>query len=566
MRLKRLGAYAGVDPTASSLHLGHLLVFMPLFWMYYHGYAAMILIGGSTAKIGDPTGRTTSRPELDKKASIQNLANIHYQCKQLWQNVNDHCRRFGYQQEWAWKRGIVNNNAWWNKQSLLEILRIVGSELRLGPLLGRDNVKKRLDDKSGMSFSEFCYPIMQAWDWCQLFKQMRIQMQIGGSDQYGNILTGSECVKSFVKNSQSSSGQELPNGPQDIPIGFTVPLLTDSSGAKFGKSAGNAIWLDPTQTSPFDLYGYLVRRPDDEVERLLKLFTFLPQSQIATVMEEHNKDPSKRVAQHLLAYEVSWLVHGHQTAANAQGDHRSMYGTQDADASVLAPAKSGDEYQPPHEGNTTAVNRPRIDMKLPQHLLETTLSSIVCAAKLGSSKSDAQRQINAGGIYLGGRPGQGSQQTGMIISQLSFMPAKSWSKEIVDRFLIDGSMLILRKGKHNLRVIEFISDEEWVKSGAEYDGQPYTGAFRKAVSAMNKVVRAAQKPSPDTKGASDGEATHVREEEPQEVTEDEKPDLDKTIRELDVPMKLKHSMQIRKIINVRKAAGVAKKGPWDRDD
>jgi tyrosyl-tRNA synthetase len=138
MRRKRIGAYVGVDPTASSLHVGHLLPLMPLFWMYIHGYKAFTLLGGSTVKIGDPTDRLTTRDALGKADLALNVTKMHYQMRKLWTNVEEQARRFGYQKEWAWRRGLVNNNAWWNATPLLEVLKRVGRSIRIGPLLSRD--------------------------------------------------------------------------------------------------------------------------------------------------------------------------------------------------------------------------------------------------------------------------------------------------------------------------------------------------------------------------------------------------------------------------------------------
>ncbi len=161
-------------------------------------------------------------------------------------------------------------------------------------LIPARRVKRRLDEGSGMSFAEFTYPLMQAWDWWQLYRSQDIQMQIGGSDQYGNLVLGANAVR-VIRESEPDPNLKLPSGLVHDPVGFTVPLLTDSSGAKFGKSAGNAMWLDKYMTNTFDLYGYFVRRPDDEVERLLKLFTFLPLADIQELMR--NKGPTRRSEQ-----------------------------------------------------------------------------------------------------------------------------------------------------------------------------------------------------------------------------------------------------------------------------
>lgn len=483
MRDRRIAVYAGVDPTAPSLHLGHLLAFMPLFWMFLHGYSAFTVIGSSTAKIGDPTGRTTSRPKLSSAVLVQNLATINQQLKALWGRVADTGQSRGYSREWAWKRGIINNGMWWNKQSMLEVFQRLGSHTRVGPLLGRDNVKKRLKDGSGMSLAEFCYPIMQAWDWCKLLEQLGVQMQIGGSDQYGNILTGAQCVKTYVENDPDPQSK-LPSGKLYQPIGFTVPLLTDSSGAKFGKSEGNAIWLDPFMTSPYDLYGYLVRRSDEETGKLLKLLTFLPLSEIDKVMAEHMQDPPKRVAQHLLAIEVSRLVHGSALANETQVQHRSVYGKNTMPAPTTGPAAQKlEDYE--EKGPASRRSQPRAHMKLPRKLLNGSLTRLVWAAGLATSATDADRHIKGGGIYVGGSPGQyGPAQTGMKPVQLSFVPAKHWEPEANKKFLVDDKLLLLRKGKHNLRVIEFISNKKFDDLGLTYHGQPRSGSFRQAVRVL----------------------------------------------------------------------------------
>lgn len=540
MRKKRISAYAGVDPTAPSLHLGHLLAFMPLFWMYLHGYGAFTLIGTTTAKVGDPTGRTTSRPKLAKAELLQNMVAINEQLKTLWSNVEQNGTRFGYEREWAWRRAIINNTTWWNKQTMVEVLQRLGNHMRIGPMLGRDNVKARLDDGSGMSFSEFCYPLMQAWDWCELWKQRGTQMQIGGSDQYGNILTGAQCVKAYVQNEPDPQVKH-PSGPMDQPVGFTVPLLTDSSGAKFGKSAGNAVWLDPFKTSPFDLYGYLVRRADDEVEKLLKLFTFFPQSKIMEVMQEHIQDPPKRVAQHLLALEVTQLVHGKATAVRTQQEHRDLYDRRTVTLeSIRSGAQEIEHYTAPHGETLNASNRPRVDMKLPESLLDGSLARLAWAAGLASSASDANRLIKAGGLYLGGSPGQhGLAQTGMRPDQISFSPVRAWSREANMKYLIEGKIMLLRKGKHNLRFVEFISDEEFNRLGLTYHGQPNTGLFRKAMTAL-------QKATDQVKQSQEGGNAEAK--------------LDES--ELDVPEAVKRSDRYRTKMAQLKSEGLVKDNGW----
>ncbi|KAK4105644.1 hypothetical protein N658DRAFT_492120 [Parathielavia hyrcaniae] len=488
MRTKRIGAYVGVDPTASSLHVGHLLPLMPLFWMYMHGYTTFTLLGASTAKIGDPTDRLQDRDMIASADLAMNLTKMHFQMKKLWGNVEAQARRHGYQKEWAWKRGLVNNNTWWNKLPLLEVLKRAGRYMRVGPMLSRDTVKRKMTEGDGVSFAEFSYPIMQGWDWWMLFSKHKVQMQIGGSDQYGNIVTGIDIVKA-VRDSEPDHRLRLPaEGPLDDPVGFTVPLLTDSSGAKFGKSAGNAVWLDQFMTSTFDLYGYFVRRPDADVEKLLKLFTFMPAEEIQKIMAEQMEDPSKRVAHHRLAYEVLTLVHGEDAAKEAQQQHRMMY-SKGGPTRPPVVREAGDEYEAPSGKPTTLNNAPRIDMILPESLIKgKSIGRILFAAGLVDSAKEGHRIAEQQGAYIGGLPGRNTGHFGpMDPSRLSWSPIKLWFPQETQNYLVDGKLIFLRRGKHNVRIIQMVSDEEYKASGQTYPGQPYTGRLRQIRELMSSL-------------------------------------------------------------------------------
>ncbi|KAL8959265.1 MAG: hypothetical protein Q9183_005665, partial [Haloplaca sp. 2 TL-2023] len=318
MNQKRVGAYVGIDPTAPSLHVGHLVPLMALFWMYLHGHQAITLIGGATASIGDPAGRTKDREQMSSHVRKANMLTMHYQLKAIWSNVEQEGRKYGYQSEWAWRRGIFNNNAWLNKLPFIEMLRLLGSGTRVGTLLGRDTARKKMESGDGLSFAEFTYPILQAYDWWHMYSNFPlngVQLQVGGSDQYGNIMAGVDAVNHIRRNHYAPEIRQTEERFTDKPMGFTAPLLTTSSGAKFGKSAGNAIWLDKDMTSPFDLYQFFLRSSDDDVHRYLKLFTFMPLSEIDQIMTQQDMDRSKRVAQRRLAREVLSLVHGAEEVA-----------------------------------------------------------------------------------------------------------------------------------------------------------------------------------------------------------------------------------------------------------
>ncbi|KAH7319973.1 hypothetical protein B0I35DRAFT_224633 [Stachybotrys elegans] len=476
MRVKRIGAYVGVDPTADSLHVGHLLPMMPLFWLWFHGYPAATLIGGATARIGDPTGRLQTRDIMSNGEISKNITKLHHQLKGIWSNVEQLKRKYKYQEDWAAKHHLLNNSMWLQNLTMYDFIKRLGRHTRIGPMLSRDTVKRKMTEGDGMSMGEFLYPMFQGWDFWYLYNKMGIQMQIGGSDQYGNIVAGCEAVKT-IRESEEAPHFKMDAGWQNEPIGFTVPLLTDSSGAKFGKSAGNAVWLDAFKTSAFDLYGYFMRRPDEDIERMLKLFTFMPMSEVKTLMEEHVKDPSKRAAQHRLAFEVVSLVHGSQRAVEEAQQHQFRFGG-DLPHVVKVPARE--------TGIITPQNAPRSDIKLPRSVMELSPAKLLLAAGIVESGSEGQRLVKAQGAYVAGAPGQ---MRGLVPGNLTWTPMKMWFPEETAKFLIDDTYLILRKGKHNVRIVELVSDEEWKESGQYYPGQPFTGKLRLLKEQMMKRAK-----------------------------------------------------------------------------
>lgn len=474
MLRKRIGAYVGIDPTAPSLHVGHLLPFMALYWLYIHGYGATTLVGGATAKVGDPTGRMSGRDALTKADMSTNITKIHYQLKSLWTNLDTLVAPLGYEKQWGWRRALLNNSSWHQSVPFGEVVHKLFTGVRLGTMLSRDTVKRRLEAGDGISLSEFVYPMMQAWDWWHMFSSPKqTQMQIGGSDQYGNIISGIEAI-SHIRTIKPYD-EELPNTFLNTPLGFTVPLLTDSSGAKFGKSSGNAVWLDPFMTSPFDLYGYFMRRPDADVEKLLKLFTFLPLSQIEEIMVKQNQEPSKRHAHHALGYQVVSLVHGQFEAIRVQQQHRAVFSQ---DKSVFAEQKSYPTGSPAHQ---SVAQHFRVDIELPRHLIMgTSIARILYAAGLCDSITEGHRLCTAQGAYVAGEPGTRSpEKSSMQHEHLTFTPVKVWSSADTARYLIDDKILILRRGKHFIRVVKMVEDEEWKASGRTYPGEPGSGIVKR---------------------------------------------------------------------------------------
>lgn len=485
MKKKRIGAYVGIDPTAPSLHVGHLLPLMALFWMYMHGYGANSVIGGATVRVGDPTGRLQDRDEMTSTHITTNIAKIHYQLGRVWRNVDKLAPRFGYKKEWSSSRALLNNTSWFTSTSFMEVVQRLFSGIRMGPLLSRDNVKRRLEG-DGMPLDEFIYPLLQAWDWWRMFSSPRqVLMQIGGSDQYGNIVTGIDAVK-HLRDTEPDPAKRIPDDLLHTPVGFTVPLLTDSSGAKFGKSAGNAVWLDPFMTSSFDLYGYFMRRPDADVEKLLRLLTFLPMDAIKSTMERQAADPGKRVAHHTLAYEIVALVHSPELAHQTQEEHKRRYSKNSSLSQSQAQIELK-EYPSEGPASTERAVAFKPDIELPESLIKSkSIGRILYAAGLVSSSSEGHKLTTSGGAYIGGAPGGDKGSGAMNVGSLTFVPVKTWFPEENHKYLIDGQLMILRRGKHFVRIIKVVSDEEWKRSGQSYPGEAGTGRVRKLMDLMSK--------------------------------------------------------------------------------
>ncbi|KAI9715477.1 MAG: hypothetical protein M1812_005953 [Candelaria pacifica] len=476
---KRIGAYVGVDPTASSLHIGHMLPLMTLFWLYIHGYHSVSLLGGATAKIGDPSGRTTSREVQGSLIRKTNMVSMHYQLKKLWVNVEQFARKYGYKWEWAWHRELVNNNAWMNKLPMVQVLQLLGPGVRLGTMLGRDTVRTKMDKGDGMSFAEFTYPLLQSWDWWHMYQTKGIQIQIGGSDQFGNIVAGIDAIKYIAKNHQDPDVRQDKEDKQLTPYGFTVPLLTTASGEKFGKSAGNAIWLDKEMTSSFDLYQvyldpklepmsykvnrsiqFFLRSADADVERYLKLFTFIPIPQIEGIVADHMRLPHERKAQHILARDFVELVHGEEEAKDAEARHRLLFHGPSVSARTEDP--NGDWSNPlnPQAPQTTQNNAPSPNVTLPASLVyDQSIARVLYHAGLVSSKGEGHRLAQNQGAYVGSRPAGG----GGMPDELKFSPVKLWDPKLTQDYIIDGGLLILRVGKWKVKIVKIVSDEEFTR-------------------------------------------------------------------------------------------------------
>ena len=293
---KKIGLYAGIDPTGDSMHVGHLIPFMILKRFQLAGYKPVILIGGATGSIGDPSGKKSERKLQSMEQVKHNEECLTNQMKSL----------FGEDGKFQ----IVNNYDWTSKLSLLDFLRIYGKRFNVNTMLNKEIVSSRLE--TGISYTEFTYQILQAMDFEHLYKNNGVELQIGGADQWGNITGGIELIHKT-------------QGADAKAFGLTIPLMLKADGTKFGKTEGGAVWLDPEKTTPYEFYQFWINTDDRDVIKYLKYFTFLNKEEIEELEEQVKNEPWKRAAQRRLAEEVTEFVHGKDAVVEAQNITEALF-------------------------------------------------------------------------------------------------------------------------------------------------------------------------------------------------------------------------------------------------
>ncbi|KAM3926207.1 tyrosine--tRNA ligase, mitochondrial [Leptodactylus fuscus] len=298
--------YCGFDPTADSLHVGNLLAVLGLLHFHRAGHHVIAVVGGATAQIGDPSGRHQERAPLRPEQVEENVRGLRDSLHRIFSNYEEVMP--GGQP--GGRVTVLDNATWYRQRGAVEFLASVGRHFRMGTLLSRHSVQSRLSSPEGMSLTEFTYQVFQAYDFYYLHQKHGCKIQLGGTDQLGNLMSGHDFI-------QRTTGEDV--------FGILLPLITSTTGDKLGKSAGNAVWLNRERTSPFEFYQYFVRQQDGNVERFLKLFTFLPLTEIGHIMEQHAKEPGKRLPQKRLAAEVTKLVHGKEGLESAKRCTQALY-------------------------------------------------------------------------------------------------------------------------------------------------------------------------------------------------------------------------------------------------
>ncbi|MGX4763860.1 tyrosine--tRNA ligase [Holzapfeliella sp. JNUCC 72] len=386
---KKIKVYCGVDPTGDSLHIGHLIPFMILKRFQEAGHKPVILIGGGTGSIGDPSGRNSER-------QLQTQEQVKHNEQALTQQMVDLFGTENFQ--------IVNNYDWLSEISLLGFLRDYGKLFNVKTMLNKEVVASRLE--VGISYTEFTYQILQSIDFLKLYQDHNVQLQIGGADQWGNITSGTDLIRR-VEGSEAKA------------YGLTIPLMLKADGTKFGKTAGGAVWLDPEKTTPYEFYQFWLNQDDRDVVKYLKYFTFLSHEEIDELAEKIKTAPEKREAQRRLAQEVTAFVHSEEAVKEAENISQALFSGNIQDLTV-SEIEQGFKNMP--EATISKEKRNILDF-------------LVDDTKIEPSRRQAREDVKNGAIYINGERQQ----------ELDF--------EVDPTSHFDGKFVIVRKGKKKYTLV-----------------------------------------------------------------------------------------------------------------
>ena len=402
---ERVTAYVGIDPTADSLHIGHLCGVMMLRLFQHCGHKPLALIGGATGMIGDPSGKSQERNLLNEKTLAHNINGIKKQLE----------RFLDFNSDAPNAAELVNNYDWMKNYSFLEFVRDIGKHITVNYMMAKDSVQKRLNGEArdGLSFTEFSYQLLQGYDFLYLYKTKNCKLQMGGSDQWGNITTGSELIRRTL-------------GPDNEVYALTCPLITKADGRKFGKTESGNIWLDAERTTPYEFYQFWLNVSDEEAARYIKIFTLLGREEVEALIAEHSLDPGRRQLQRRLGEEVTVMVHGREEYEKALAATEILFGkaTKESllklDEKTLLAVFSG----VPHfeVARAEAVGAKAVDL-----FAEKTQ----CFA----SKGEMRKLVQGGGVSLNKE-------------KLS-----AFDKTITEEDLLDGKFLLVQRGKKNYNLI-----------------------------------------------------------------------------------------------------------------
>jgi len=357
-------AYIGFDPTAESLHIGSLVPILLLVHLQKSGHKPVALVGGATGMVGDPSGKNEERNLLDENTLAKNLAGIRSQLEKY----------LDFSQSKKNAAVVVNNYDWFKDLSFIGFLRDVGKHITVNYMMAKDSVKKRIEGDTGLSYTEFAYQLMQGYDFYWLYQHLNCKIQMGGSDQWGNITTGTELIR------RKCGGEAF---------AFTCPLITKSDGGKFGKTEKGNVWLDPQRTTPYQFYQFWLNASDADAEKWIKIFTFLTRDEIEKIIQQHHQNLAERVLQKKLAEEVTTFVHGKEEYLQAIETTEKLFSNQSASADSLTV-----------EDLETMEGIVKFDYSRHKIKEGTDIVSFLAESGIFPSKGEARKMVQNGGVSI----------------------------------------------------------------------------------------------------------------------------------------------------------------------
>jgi tyrosyl-tRNA synthetase len=403
--------YCGFDPTADSLHLGNLLGIIVLSWFQRCGHRPVALLGGATGRVGDPSGKSAERPVLSEALIEANISAIERTLRHLLTPPSKNLP----------EPMIVNNLDWFGPMPLLTFLRDIGKYARVGTMIAKESVRKRMESDSGISYTEFTYQLLQGYDFVHMAREMGVKVQVGGSDQWGNIIAGTDLVRRMLGKEDGDDDNEEED--QDQCFGLTFPLLLKSDGSKFGKSESGAVWLSPEKLSAYEFYQFLLKTTDADVPKFLKMLTFLPLTEIDAIEQSmKTAEYVPNTAQKRLAEEVTRFVRGEEGLAQALNA-----------TAALAPGSSAQLDAATLEA--AAADAPSAVLSREQ-IIGQPLADILVAAGMQPSKAAGRRMIKGGGIRVNNMK---IEDEGHVLSEND---------------LIEGRLMLLAAGKKNKTLVK----------------------------------------------------------------------------------------------------------------
>ena len=355
--------YVGFDPTADSLHIGSLVPIILLVHLQRAGHKPIALLGGATGMVGDPSGKNEERNLLSEETLQHNLKGVK---KQLEKFLD-----FNGSKKNAAE--MVNNYDWFKEMKFLDFIRDTGKHITVNYMMAKDSVRKRIEGDSGMSFTEFTYQLVQGYDFYWLYKNKNCKLQMGGSDQWGNIVTGTELIR------RKTGGEAF---------AFTCPLLTKTDGGKFGKTEKGNVWLDPEKTPPFEFYKFWINASDEDAEKWIKIFTFLDEKEIVGIISQHKEDPARRILQKKLAEEVTTFVHGQDSTSTITVTTLRVF-----DSNIPAKDLTADDLLNMAGSNIFKYASDKIKNGI-------DIVSFLAESQIFSSKGEARKTIQGGGVSI----------------------------------------------------------------------------------------------------------------------------------------------------------------------